>query len=359
MQNSYKALFIDKKRTVKEAMRQMDKTAKKILFVADNRDILLGTITDGDIRRWILAGGDLNKKIIKIYNREPVYIKKDASKREIRRIVLKIGSSGFPVVDEKMRVVNVIFWKELIKNDILEEKRTSGLRIPIVIMAGGEGSRLDPFTKILPKALIPIDDKPAAEIIIENFLDDVTGKIYFILGYKGDMIKSYFKNIETKYDIKYISEGKKKYGTAGGLRLLPRNISGTFFLSNCDTLIEADYNEIYSFHRNNHYDITMVSSMQHFIVPYGVISINSGGELKHIKEKPEYDFLVNTGMYVVEKRLLRLIPARKNFHMTDLLRKVKKNGGKIGVYPVSEKSWLDIGQWESYREATKRLLAKL
>jgi len=226
----------------------------------------------------------------------------------------------------------------------------------MIIMAGGQGSRLDPFTRILPKALIPIGDKPVSEVIIENFLRHVSGDIYLILGHKGEMIESYFKNNTDDYRIKYLHEGKAPLGTAGGLKLVPKKFPNTFFLSNCDTIIKAGFDDIYTFHKKNRYEITVIGSMQHFKVPYGVMEIGSGGKLKRIKEKPEHDFLVNTGMYVMEKRILKYIPSKSPSHVTDLIRKVKKHKGRIGIYPVSEKSWFDVGQWDPYKETANHFL---
>ncbi len=360
MSNKWKKFFIDKTLTIKKAMRQMDQTGKKILFVVDKNKRLLGTVTDGDVRRWILADGALSKRVNKIYNSDPVYVNqiliKNGSKEEIRNKAIKSGGHSLPVVDDDMKIVDMYFWKDIISDDFGHEIKRTILNASVVIMAGGQGSRLAPFTKILPKALVPIHDKPVIEVIMEHFMQEISGKIYFILGYKAEMIKSYFNNTTNNYDIEYINEGEKPLGTAGGLKHLPKDLSNTFFLSNCDTIIKANYVDIYNFHKSKGYDITVVGSMQHFVVPYGVMKINSGGELKVIEEKPEYDFLVNTGMYVIDKKVLKYISQNGTFSMTDLIRAVKAKKGTIGVYPISEKSWLDIGQWESYKESTKHLL---
>ncbi|MCQ9206947.1 MAG: sugar phosphate nucleotidyltransferase [Omnitrophica bacterium] len=361
MEDKFSDLFIEKKMTIKNAMKMMDKAARKILFVTDKRKRLLGTVTDGDIRRWILADGSLSKKIDRVYNTSPTYLKKideGISKKEVQKIVLETGLESIPVVNNTGQIVDVLFWKDMIKGDLINPRKRALLNVPVVIMSGGQGTRLDPFTKILPKALIPIGDKPVIEVIIANFLKYTSGAIYLILGYKKEMIKSYFDNNPVHYRIQYIYEGPNPLGTVGGLGLIPENFPDTFFLSNCDTVIKAGYDDIYALHRKNRNDLTVVSSMQHFVLSYGVININSDGELKKIEEKPEYDFLVNTGMYVIEKKILRFIPPKKPFHITDLIKEVKRQKGKIGVYPVSEKSWLDVGRWESYREITKDFFAE-
>ena len=355
MADSMNKLFVSKNVTIKNAMRQMDKSGKKIVFVTDNKGTLAGTITDGDVRKWILADGDLSKSVRNIYNKKPLYVKKTVSKREARKILIESGLEAIPILDGKMRITDIFFLKDVVKEDMVKGIKKSDLKIPLIVMAGGEGTRLDPFTRILPKALIPVGDKPVVEVIIDNFLRYLSGDIYLILGYKWEMIKSYFANSPVHYKISYLYEGKKALGTAGGLRMIPEDFPDNFFLCNCDTIIKADYDDIYAFHKKGKYDLTIIGSMQHFLVPYGVLKINSGGKLDNIKEKPEYDFLVNTGLYLVEKRTLRFMPRRKAFDVTDLVRNIKKERGKIGVYPVSEKSWLDIGQWEEYKKTVAKM----
>ena len=144
-------------------------------------------------------------------------------------------------------------------------------------------------------------------------------------------------------------------GTAGGLKYLEKRIDTPFFVSNCDIIIQCDYFDIYKFHKKANFDLTLVSSIQHHIIPYGVCKLENDGSLKTIREKPEYDFLVNTGMYILNPDILKFIPKNKSFDMTDLIKCLKEEKKKIGVYPVSKKSWIDVGQWEEYKKATKNL----
>jgi len=353
--DNFESLFIRRGLTVKNAMKQMDITGRKILFVIDKENRLFGTITDGDIRRWILIDGDLNERVEKICNRTPICVKKDISKRELRKKILETGLGALPIIDSEGRIINIFFLNDLIKEELITGKKKADLNVPVVIMAGGQGNRLEPFTKILPKALIPICDKPAVQVIMDNFLQYISGDFYLVLGHKSEMIKSYFNTIAINYQINYLHEGIKPLGTVGGLQLIPKKFAQTFFLCNCDTIVKAKYDDIFTFHKQNEFDITIIGSMQHFMVPYGVMKINAGGELKEIEEKPEYSFLVNTGMYIIEKRVLQYIPKNRCFHIIDLIKRIKKNKHKIGVYPVSEKSWFDVGQWESYKETTREL----
>ncbi|MBD3426546.1 MAG: CBS domain-containing protein [Candidatus Omnitrophica bacterium] len=350
---------IGKDLTIKEVMKRMDTAARKILFVTTEDKRLLGALTDGDIRRWILEDGDLSEPAENIYNKKPKYLSRGISKIDERKAIFEEMVEALPVVDEQMRVVDLVFLKDAVREDISGEKADPKLKVPVVIMVGGKGKRLDPVTRILPKALIPIGDKPVVEMIIDKFREFTSADIYFILGHKATMVKSYFNDSVNGYNISYLYEGEKALGTAGGLKMIPEDFPGTFFLSNCDNIIKADYTDVYQYHKDKGYDLTIVGSMQHFVLPYGVMEINSGGELKQIMEKPEYDYLVNTGMYVVEKNITEYIPGNTMFHITDLIKALQKNGKKIGVYPISEKSWLDVGQWESYKETASHLLEKL
>jgi NDP-sugar pyrophosphorylase family protein len=221
-------------------------------------------------------------------------------------------------------------------------------------MAGGEGKRLYPFTKILPKPLMPIGEKPIIETIIEKFISFGCTRFFLSLNYKADMIKAYFKDTERGYRIQYVQE-KKPLGTIGSLSMLTHKLPGTFFLTNCDIIIDSNYHDIITAHRNAKSAVTVVSSMKHYTIPYGVCQLNQKGLIKDIHEKPKYDFLVNTGMYVIEPRILKYIPVDKEYQMTDLLQECIRKGEKVSVYPISAKSWMDMGQWEEYKNIMKKI----
>jgi NDP-sugar pyrophosphorylase family protein len=221
-----------------------------------------------------------------------------------------------------------------------------------VIMAGGKGTRLDPFTRILPKPLIPIGDKSIIEIIIDKFLKYQINHFIVSVNEKSKIIKSYFEELNPPYSISYIHE-PKPLGTAGSLKYLDKKDCHSIIVTNCDIIIDADYADLVDSHLKDNNDITLVASMKQYKIPYGVCEIENGGALKTIIEKPEYNFLVNTGMYIIKTESLKLVPFEEYFHMTHLIEKVKAAGGKIGVYPISESSWIDTGEWEEYKNALK------
>ncbi|NQT95557.1 MAG: CBS domain-containing protein [Candidatus Omnitrophica bacterium] len=339
---------IHEEETVKAAMRQMDRVALKILFVVDKDNRLLGTVTNGDFRRWVLAGKKIDEKITDLFNRKPVKFRDGYDIEEVKRVMVGDRIEAVPIVDKNNKLVDVLFWEDIFGNRYRRVEHK--LDLPVAIMAGGVGSRLAPFTKILPKPLIPVDDKPVIEVIMDNFAEFGCNKFHLLLGYKGAMVRSYFDNANNSYEPIYYFEDEPE-GTAGALKLLgSSNIKGSFFVTNCDIIIKADYSDIYNFHTNNDCDITVVGAMRHFVVPYGVLETRTGGDIDNVIEKPEYDFFVNTGMYIVKKELLSLIPAKEVFHFTDLIKKAQEQGKKIAVYPISEKSWQDIGQWEEYKK---------
>ncbi len=337
--------------SLKETLRQMGVAKEKVLFVVDQNNRLLGSISDGDIRRWILSEGGLSENIGNIYNKSPRVLKEGHDISQVKRIMIDEKLEALPVVDRNGVLINILFWRDVFSEE--QKLKRSDLNVPALIMAGGKGTRMDPLTRILPKPLIPIGERPIIEIIMERFMEFGCRQFYVTLNYKGKMIQSYFDSAESKYDIHFVWE-ETPYGTAGGIRLASDRIDAPhFFVSNCDILVKADYHDIFRCHVEENHDLTIVGSMKHFTVPYGVLEVKNGGLLQDIVEKPEYDFIVNTGMYLVKSETARLIPPNTKLDFPELIQNLKKSGGKIGIYPVGEHSWIDIGQWQEYQKAIK------
>lgn len=351
MKDRVAKLLIKRNLSVKETLKQMGSAGERALFVVNDGNILCGTVTDGDIRRWILKEGSLTASIEHVYNKFPKFVREDYDSASIKETMIRHKIEVMPVLDSKGCVVDALFWSDVFSGKTLS--KAANLRLPVVVMAGGRGARLDPFTKILPKPLIPLGDKPIIEVIVDNFADYGCKDFYLVVNYKGKMIQSYFDNAEITYNIKYVWEDKP-FGTVGGLKLAFDIIDAPhLFVSNCDIIVKGDYADIFSFHKSNDNDITIIGSVQHFSVPYGVLEIKNGGILQTLIEKPEYDFFVNTGMYVIKRPVIEHIPDGVAYDFPDLIKKVSSSGGRIGVYPVSQQSWIDIGQWQEYHKAIK------
>lgn len=330
-------LFISEDATVLQAMQQIDHTAKQLLLVTDGC-VLKAIITDGDYRRHIIRGGSLEDRVGDLANYSPRYIfEKD--KLNAKELMKQWSIKSLPVVNEGMEIQSIIF-----ANDS-EIGRSRSIGIPVVIMAGGEGTRLYPFTKILPKPLIPVGELPITEHIINQFMEYECTDIHLIINYKKNMIKAYFSEEEKDYSI-HFHEEDKPLGTGGGLSMLKDKIKDTFFFSNCDILVKTNYKEIFDCHIQNNNLITIVAAYKHYTIPYGVITMNDGGEIESMTEKPQYSFLTNTGFYLVEPEVLKTIEKDKYIGFPEIIEQQKNKGAKIGVFPISEKCWLDMGQFE-------------
>jgi len=338
--------LIDEEITMLEAMELLDKVAKKVLFVAKEGK-LIAAITDGDVRRWILKKGNLDAKVKCIANYNPKFAyEKDRDKA--KDLLKKYSVEALPIVDIEMHIISVIFWNDK------EIRNKSKLNVPVVIMAGGLGTRLYPYTKILPKPLIPIGEIPIAEHIINRFHTFGCNNFFLIVNHKKNMIKAYFNEIEKDYAINYIDENIP-LGTGGGLSLLKGKIDTSFILSNCDIIIDEDYEKIYRFHKKEKNLITMVCSLKSIKIPYGVIDISENGEIESMKEKPEISFFTNTGVYVVESKVIEELEENTEIGFPDIIERYRKTSEKIGVYPIGENAWMDMGQLDEMEEMRKRL----
>lgn len=344
-----KEIFIKKDMLIREAIKKLDATAKKILLVVEN-DVLIGTVTDGDIRRWILKNGDFNFEVHNIMNKNPIFL--DSKEKNLAKEIMKEKSiESIPIVDDNGKILDVIFWNDDMD---LEFNNYQNISSPVVIMAGGKGTRLYPYTKILPKPLIPIGDFSITERIINKFIKFGCDNFYLTVNYKKNMIKAYFDELERNYEMSYVEE-EKFLGTGGSLYLLKDEIHETFFVSNCDILVDANYSEILKYHKENNNLITMVTSLKNYQIPYGIIKLGNDGQVIGTTEKPQYDYLVNTGFYVLEPQTLEDIPENTFFHITDLINRYIEDGKKVGTYPITENAWLDMGEMKEMERMMERL----
>ncbi len=333
--------------TLKQALEQLDRVPVKVLFILEN-EILRATLTDGDVRRAILGGASLTTSVTDIANYNPIYITKP-DKQLILNIFKEKKIDAIPLVSEEKKI------KKIYVNDLGIQKSTEPkLDIPIVIMAGGLGTRLYPYTKILPKPLIPIDDIPISERIIQSFQEIGCTRFYMIVNYKRNMIKAYFTDSDKNYNIQFLEE-TEPLGTGGGVRLLKNQINTTFVLTNCDILILDDVKKIVNYHKEKNNLVTMVCSLKNFEIPYGVVHFTEGGEISSFEEKPQMSFFTNTGYYILEPKIYEYIEENENIGMPDIINRMKNDGKRVGIYPISENAWLDMGQMDAMESMERRI----
>jgi len=341
-----KDLIIEEDSNLISAMKALDLNSMKILYVVSSNR-LVATITDGDIRRWILKKGQLDAKITEFANYTPVYLTE--SEMEISDEYFRnYKVDSIPIVNNQREIISVLFRD---KSKITSRK---SIDTPVVIMAGGLGTRLYPFTKILPKALIPINEIPITEHIINRFSAFGVSHFFMIKKKKKSMIKAYFNDYSGTASVSFIDEFEP-LGTGGGLSLLKGVLNSTFVLTNCDILIDEDYEKILQYHRENRNEITIVGSLKTIKIPYGVIEISNDGLITEMREKPSYSFLANTGVYIIEPTVIDDIPENTSLGLPDICESYIKAGKKVGIFPISESKWLDMGQFDELEVMRRRI----
>lgn len=326
------------------ALKLMDAQKVKMLFVFDDEHFV-SILTIGDIQRAIVNNITLETPVSQVVDHNKKYAHKGESMDDIRRKMLSLRAECMPVLNEDGELVDVVFWQELFEKE--ETDLRPKIDLPVVIMAGGKGTRLKPITNVIPKPLVPIGDKTILEVIMDQFEKIGCHKFYMSVNYKADIMKYYLSQLPHHYEVEFFQE-EKPLGTIGSVSLLKGKINTPFFVSNCDSINEQDYRDVYDYHINNHNDMTIVTMVKSFKIPYGVIETGEDGLMVNLKEKPEQTFQVNTGVYILNPELIEEIPEDEFFHITYLMEKVKKRGGRVGCFPVSEHSWKDMGEWPEY-----------
>lgn len=325
---------LNKEASLKQAMTLLEAKKEKILFIVDEKSALLGSLTDGDVRRFFIKGGNVDDKVIDAANHNPhrSFCVEEAVKEATKNALYAI-----PIVRESGEVIDVY----CVHSSGTSNRRK--LNVPVVINAGGKGQRLEPFTRVLPKPLIPVGDIPIIEHIMQQYMFFGCDDFHVIVNYKKDLMKAYFSESETAYNLIWHDE-EIPLGTGGGLSLLKGKMKETFFFTNCDILLKSDYESILAFHKKNHNVVTIVCANKHLVVPYGVIEIDAQNSIVEMKEKPELSYLVNTGVYVVEPEVIDEMEYNAYADFPDVIEKIRRAGKKVSVYSVDESEWLDMGQ---------------
>ena len=322
-----------------DAIRAIESSSKRMVVVLSEQFSLLGTITDGDIRRCLLMGCKLESPVYRAMNKSPVTVTQGSPKSYILDQMKKRNVMGIPVLDS-----NGIFVEIIHLTDLDEKNQTSGLEKIFdfaVIMAGGEGTRLRPLTLDLPKPMIEIGGIPLIERQVRKLASAGVQRVYISVNYLSEIIEKHFRD-GSKYgiEIRYLRE-QGKLGTAGSLGLLPEKPSSPIIVMNGDILTTSDFNSLYSFHCSNRADITAAAIDYRVDIPYGVFKAK-GVFVEKLQEKPSQQFLCNAGIYALSPCVLEIVRSPKYIDMTDIIETCLNNGGPIAVFPIHE-YWSDIG----------------
>lgn len=351
---SIEFVLISSDDTLLQALKCMDNRKLKLLVIIDDKDRYLNLLSIGDIQRSILQNISLETKIKNIEIEKKIVAYDTWTEKQIKNFMLKIRTEFMPVLNQEHHIIKIYFWNDFFNEPQFIES-IKKIDIPVVLMAGGKGTRLKPISNIIPKPLVPIGDVTIIEEIIGRFKRAGCTNYFISVNYKEKMIASYLNDVDIKnVSLNFIKE-EKPLGTAGSLSLLKGKINTTFFISNCDILIDQDLVEIFEYHKKNKNEITMVSALKHISIAYGTIETGEDGILETMVEKPELTFKINTGVYILEPELIDEVPNDKFYHITELIEQVKNRGGRVGVFPISEKSWLDIGEWPEYIKTVRAL----
>jgi len=334
-------LFVEPRSNIKHAMEVIDKSGKGIALVIDDNKRLLGTVTDGDIRRAILKGISLEESVKTIMNEHYTFVTPNYSKRLVENIFEQKRINQIPVLDDNMRVVDIIFYHEFHQQPTKENW--------VVIMAGGLGTRLYPLTKKIPKPMLKVGAKPILETIIEQLKSFGYKNIILSLNYKGEIIQNYFQDGSNfGVDIKYVKE-KKRLGTAGAIRLARKYLDKSFLVINGDILTKMNFEQFMQYHTKHKNLITIATRKYELEIPYGVVKIQEESVI-NLREKPTIEFFISGGIYCLEPAVIDEIPRDKYFDITELINIYLSKGEKVGSFPITE-YWMDIGQMEDYNQA--------
>ena len=335
--------------TLIEALKYMDSIEKKVLVICDNEKFM-GLISIGDIQRAILNKNDLGDRVTNHVRTDIIYAHQSDDLSLIKNQMRENRIECMPVVGPDDNLVDIIEWKDLL-NDNIQKKP---IHCPVVIMAGGEGQRLRPLTNIIPKPLIPISEKTIIEEIMSRFVDVDCHDFYLSVNYMADVIEDYFNRINNKdYNIRYLRENTP-LGTAGSLFLLRGTLHETFIVSNCDILVDVNYRDLLDYHKSSSNIASLVSVVKTDEIPYGTIDTGENGALLALNEKPTNTYQINAGVYVLEPEIFEYINDNEFIHITTLLLRLKNAGKKVGAFPVSEKSYTDMGNWNEYLKIIRK-----
>ncbi len=337
---NWQSILVKPTETLINTMKIIDESSLQFAAIVDEKNHLLGTVTDGDIRRSLLRGDGLEVEIHKVMNPNPFCATIGKKYSEYRKMMRAKSLRQLPIVNENNKIVDIIFFD---KDSVNNTENT------VVLMVGGLGTRLRPMTNEIPKPMLKVGGKPILETIIEGFKQYGYTNFILSVNYKKEIIQDYFQNGKAlDVTIRYIEE-KKRMGTAGALSLLPEKPKNPIFVMNGDLLTQVNFEQLMNFHIEHKSVATMCVREYEYQIPYGVIE-TEGESLISIKEKPVHKSFVNAGIYVLNPEALNYIPSNEFYDMPQLFENLMKNSQKTTVFPIRE-YWLDIGRKDDFEKA--------
>ncbi len=341
----FKNLIISENTPVITVLERFDNVEGSVFILNSDEHGFVGYILDNVLRSLALDLDNLTKPI-GMFTLNNFYVV-DKKEKEYSSVNL----SNYSLIIEKSgNYLSRIYGPVL---SYVEDFDISD--VPVVVMAGGFGKRLRPVTNIIPKPLLPVGDKTVLEVIMERFFRYGILDFFLTLNYKANYIKAYFQGLSPDYRLHYIVE-EKPLGTAGSLKFIQDHVDRPFFVSNCDTLINTSYRKIYDFHLKNRFDLTIVGAVQKVQIPFGICEVDKDFTLIQMKEKPASYHIINTGVYVVNPQILDIIPYNEYYDITDFINDIQRSGGKVGVYPIAEGSWINLGSMSDFKNNMDKLL---
>ena len=327
---------------VQDAVKAIETNAAKIVFIIDDKGRLVGSVSDGDIRRALLKGQGLDSPVSQVMNPNPVVVRTtNYSNKQVLKLMKDKDVRYIPILNNHNQILNIQTSEDLQKKDIKDNW--------VVLMAGGLGERLSPLTETKPKPLLTLGSKPILENILESFIDNGFRKIFISVNYKANMVEEYFGDgSKWNVEIIYIRESKR-LGTVGALGLLPVIPDNPIIVMNGDILTKVNFEKLLNFHQKNDCVATMCIRNYDHQIPYGTVVVDNQ-KVKSIVEKPIHNFFVNAGIYVLEPEIINGMLKNVYKDMTDLLKELMMAQKEVSVYPIHE-YWLDIGQMDDFERA--------
>ena len=334
---------------IKQAIKILNKYGTRTLVVLNKNNQVIGTLSDGNIRRSILKGVNLESSINDIYNNNPIVIyENEINFQKLKKIFLKKKIQLIPIINKKKELKTIFYLEDIIKHEEFNNLNDEYNNLGVIIMAGGKGLRMKPYTNFFPKPLLPINnDDTVIDKIILKFLNFKINNFYITTNYKHKIIDNHFKHYKSKIKYKLIKE-KKFLGTAGSLFNFKNLKQDLFFVTNCDVLVDENYKEIINFHKKKKNDLTIVASKNTIKFPYGVCLMDDKKQFLRMEEKPSYNFFFNIGLYLFNRNLFKILKKNQKLEMNDLISKIKNQKKKIGIFEIGQDNWKDFGNWKSF-----------